>query len=115
MVLNKGYRIRLGSSTEPANNGRLHVDFAHARDDQFEWECKQRQIQREQRHRERVIRENIREETSPGPSHFTESEANSVLDKLKGAFYYAIIILIHNCIVKYAFRISSRTQAKIHS
>lgn len=80
-----GYRIRLGSSTESSNTGRLHVDFAHARDDQFEWECKQRQMQREQRHRERLLRDNLCRETSPsGPSHFTESEANSVLEKMKG-------------------------------
>lgn len=62
----------------------MHVDFAHARDDQYEWECKQRQIQREQRHRERLMRDNDRDVSPSAPSHFTESEANSVLEKLKG-------------------------------
>lgn len=82
-----GYRIRLGSSCESPNTGRLHVDFAHARDDQFEWECKQRQIQREQRHRERIKRE-----TSPScPNHFTESEANNILEKLKGMITVNVI------------------------
>lgn len=61
------------------------MDFAHARDDQFEWECKQRQMQREQRHKERLLRENCREISPSGPSHFTESEANSVLEKMKGS------------------------------
>ena len=79
-----GYRIRLGSSSDVPNTGRLHVDFAHARDDQYEWECKQRQIQREQRHRERLMRDNNRDVSPSAPSHYTESEANSVLEKLKG-------------------------------
>ncbi|KRT83282.1 RNA binding protein, partial [Oryctes borbonicus] len=46
-----GYRIRIGSNSDPPNTGRLHVDYAQARDDQYEWECRQRQLQREQRHR----------------------------------------------------------------
>lgn len=52
-----GYRIRIGSSSDATNCGRLHVDYAQARDDQYEFECKQRQLQREQRHRERVERD----------------------------------------------------------
>lgn len=27
-----GYRIRIGSSTDPANSGRLHVDYAQVKD-----------------------------------------------------------------------------------
>uniref|UniRef100_A0A670JZW1 RRM domain-containing protein n=1 Tax=Podarcis muralis TaxID=64176 RepID=A0A670JZW1_PODMU len=42
-----GYRIRLGSSTDKKDTGRLHVDFAQARDDFYEWECKQRMLARE--------------------------------------------------------------------
>lgn len=82
-----GYRIRLGSSSDTPNTGRLHVDFANARDDQYEWECKQRQAQREQRHRERILRDNCREVSPSNPNHYTESEANSVLEKLKGSNY----------------------------
>lgn len=52
-----GYRIRIGNSSDASNCGRLHVDYAQARDDQYEFECKQRQLQREQRHRERVERD----------------------------------------------------------
>ncbi|NXI23941.1 ENOX2 protein, partial [Sterrhoptilus dennistouni] len=33
-----GYRIRLGSSTDKKDTGRLHVDFAQARDDLYEWD-----------------------------------------------------------------------------
>uniref|UniRef100_A0A452ULY4 Ecto-NOX disulfide-thiol exchanger 1 n=1 Tax=Ursus maritimus TaxID=29073 RepID=A0A452ULY4_URSMA len=44
-----GYRMRLGSSTDKKDSGRLHVDFAQARDDFYEWECKQRMRAREER------------------------------------------------------------------
>lgn len=30
-----GYRMRINNSTEAANTGRLHVDYAQARDDQL--------------------------------------------------------------------------------
>lgn len=49
--------MRIDNKTDPPNTGRLHVDFAQARDDQYEWECKQRQLQREARHRDRVEKE----------------------------------------------------------
>jgi len=32
------YRVRIGSNTDAANLGRLHVDYAQARDDLYE--CK---------------------------------------------------------------------------
>ncbi|KAF3843778.1 hypothetical protein F7725_002627 [Dissostichus mawsoni] len=44
------YRMRIGSSTEKKDSGRIHVDFAQARDDLYEWECQQRLLAREQRH-----------------------------------------------------------------
>ncbi|RXM97549.1 Ecto-NOX disulfide-thiol exchanger 1 [Acipenser ruthenus] len=46
-----GYRMRIGSSTDKKDSGRLHVDFAQARDDFYEWECMQRLLAREERHR----------------------------------------------------------------
>ncbi|EFN61407.1 Ecto-NOX disulfide-thiol exchanger 2 [Camponotus floridanus] len=79
-----GYRVRIGSSGEPANTGRLHVDFAQARDDQYEWECRQRQLQREQRHRERVEKERQRPPSSPPPVvHYTDHEASNICEKIK--------------------------------
>ena len=33
-----GYRVRIGSNSDAANIGRLHVDYAQARDDLYEWE-----------------------------------------------------------------------------
>lgn len=75
-----GYRIKINNSTEAAFNGRLHVDFAQARDDQFEWECKQRQLQREQRHKEQ---DRFRSVSPPPVAHYSEHEAILAADLLK--------------------------------
>lgn len=90
-----GYRIRILNS-EPTNCGRLHVDFAQARDDQYEWECKQRQLQREQRHRERMERDRMRSVSPPPVVHYTEHEASTLSDKLKNddTFMKAVQTLI---------------------
>lgn len=77
-----GYRVRLGQQADAASCGRLHVDYAQARDDQYDWECKQRQLQREQRHRERVERDRLRL-SPPLVVHYTDHEAGSVCEKLK--------------------------------
>ncbi|XP_031621671.1 ecto-NOX disulfide-thiol exchanger 2 [Contarinia nasturtii] len=76
-----GYRIRINNLTDSPNCGRLHVDFAQARDDQYEFECKQRQWQREQRHRERLERD--RSKLSPPIVYFSEHEAAAIAEKLK--------------------------------
>ncbi|XP_073968679.1 ecto-NOX disulfide-thiol exchanger 1 isoform X2 [Rhodnius prolixus] len=78
-----GYRMRIDNKTDPPNTGRLHVDFAQARDDQYEWECKQRQLQREARHRDRVEKERLRVPSPPPVPHYTEHEASSVCEKIK--------------------------------
>ncbi|CAG9860601.1 unnamed protein product [Phyllotreta striolata] len=78
-----GYRVRIGSNSEPANTGRLHVDYAQARDDQYEWECRQRQLQREQRHRERMEEERLRPPSPPPVVHYTDHEAVAVAEKIK--------------------------------
>lgn len=77
-----GYRIRINNQSDSPNCGRLHVDFAQARDDQYEFECKQRQWQREQRHRERIERDRLRP-LSPPIVYFSEHEASSVAERLK--------------------------------
>lgn len=78
-----GYRIRINNLKDSANCNRLHVDYAQARDDQYEWECKQRQLQREQRHRERIERDRLRPLSPPQVVHFTDHEAATVSEKLK--------------------------------
>lgn len=76
-----GYRIKINNSSEPSQNGRLHVDYAQARDDQFEWECKQRQLQREQRHKEQESR--YRSVSPPPVVHYSDHEAIIAADFLK--------------------------------
>ncbi|GAB0086924.1 Ecto-NOX disulfide-thiol exchanger [Sergentomyia squamirostris] len=78
-----GYRIRIGGQTDAAHCGRLHVDYAQARDDQYEWECRQRQLQREQRHRERLERDRMRPLSPPPIVHYTDHEASAVAERLK--------------------------------
>ena len=45
-----GWRMRVANSVDSAATGRIHVDYAAARDDQYEFECKQREVEREKRH-----------------------------------------------------------------
>ena len=54
-----------------------------ARDDQYEWECRQRQLQREQRHRERMEEERLRPPSPPPVLHYTDHEASAVAEKIK--------------------------------
>uniref|UniRef100_A0A182K719 RRM domain-containing protein n=1 Tax=Anopheles christyi TaxID=43041 RepID=A0A182K719_9DIPT len=88
-----GYRVKIGSNftyggggteaKDPPIFGVLHVDYAQARDDQYEYECKQRKLQREKRHRERLEDDRFRS-LSPQPVvHYTEHEAGSVAERLK--------------------------------
>ncbi|XP_059607391.1 ecto-NOX disulfide-thiol exchanger 2 [Phlebotomus argentipes] len=78
-----GYRLRITGQTDLAHSGRLHVDYAQARDDQYEWECRQRQLQREQRHRERLERDRLRPLSPPPIVHYTEHEAAAIAERLK--------------------------------
>lgn len=91
-----GYRVRIGSNTDPPNTGRLHVDYAQARDDQYEWECRQRQLQREQRHRERMEEERLRPPSPPPVVHYTDHEASAVSEKIKqdDTFTKAVLVVI---------------------
>uniref|UniRef100_A0A8C6UYB8 Ecto-NOX disulfide-thiol exchanger 1 n=1 Tax=Neogobius melanostomus TaxID=47308 RepID=A0A8C6UYB8_9GOBI len=78
-----GYRMRIGSSTDKKDSGKIHVDFAQARDDLYEWECKQRLFAREQRHRVRVHEELLRPPSPPPIVHYTEHEAALLAETLK--------------------------------
>ncbi|XP_071452186.1 ecto-NOX disulfide-thiol exchanger 2 [Hetaerina americana] len=90
-----GYRIRMnnagpevsnvnavGAASSPAT-GRLHVDYAQARDDLYEWECRQRQVQREARHRQRLEQERLRPPSPPPVVHYTDHEAQAVAERIK--------------------------------
>ncbi|GCB74724.1 hypothetical protein scyTo_0003815 [Scyliorhinus torazame] len=78
-----GYRIRIGSSTDKKDSGRLHVDFAQARDDLYDWECTQRMMAREERHRRRVAEERFRLPSPPPIVHYSEHESAMLSEKLK--------------------------------
>ncbi|KAM4559327.1 ecto-NOX disulfide-thiol exchanger 1 isoform 2-T2 [Odontesthes bonariensis] len=78
-----GYRMRLGSSTDKKDSGRIHVDFAQARDDLYEWECKQRLLAREERHRRKVNEDRLRPPSPPPIVHYSEHEAALLADRLK--------------------------------
>ncbi|KAK2834250.1 hypothetical protein Q7C36_014951 [Tachysurus vachellii] len=78
-----GYRIRLGSSTDKKDTGRLHVDYAQARDDLYEWECRQRMLAREERHRRRIEEDRLRPPSPPPIVHYTEHECSQLGEKIK--------------------------------
>uniref|UniRef100_A0A3Q3BC06 Ecto-NOX disulfide-thiol exchanger 1 n=1 Tax=Kryptolebias marmoratus TaxID=37003 RepID=A0A3Q3BC06_KRYMA len=78
-----GYRMRIGSSTDKKDSGRIHVDFAQARDDLYEWECKQRLLAREERHRRKIHEDRLRPASPPPIVHYTEHEAALLAERLK--------------------------------
>lgn len=83
-VLLSGYRMRIGSSTDKKDSGRIHVDFAQARDDLYEWECKQRLLAREERHRRQVHEEQLLPPSPPPVAHFSEHEGAMLAERLRG-------------------------------
>ncbi|KAL6117529.1 enox2 [Pungitius sinensis] len=91
-----GYRIRLGSSTDKKDTGRLHVDFAQARDDLYEWECRQRMFAREERHRRKIEEDLLRPPSPPPIVHYSEHECSQLGDKIKddGKFPEAVRVLL---------------------
>ncbi|KAL0973605.1 hypothetical protein UPYG_G00207040 [Umbra pygmaea] len=91
-----GYRIRLGSSTDKKDTGRLHVDFAQARDDLYEWECHQRMLAREERHRRRMEEDRLRPPSPPPIVHYSEHECSQLGEKIKdeAAFAEAVRVLL---------------------
>uniref|UniRef100_A0A4W5S157 Ecto-NOX disulfide-thiol exchanger 1 n=1 Tax=Hucho hucho TaxID=62062 RepID=A0A4W5S157_9TELE len=78
-----GYRMRIGSSTDKKDSGRMHVDFAQARDDLYEWECQQRLLAREERHRRKIHEDFFRPPSPPPIMHFSDHEAGLLAERLK--------------------------------
>ncbi len=79
-----GYRMKIDDKDDKPNTGRIHVDYAQARDDLYEWECKQRALARELRHRSRIEEERLRPPSPPPIIHFSDHEASLLMEKLKG-------------------------------
>jgi len=90
-----GYRLKINDLEDSPNTGRLHIDYAQARDDQYDWECKQRAVQREMRHRERLEYDRFCP-PSPPTAHFSDHEASQLVESLKcdQSFLKAVQILI---------------------
>jgi len=78
-----GWRMRIDNCSDGPNTGRLHVDFAQARDDLYEWECKQRASEREARHRTRIIEDMNRTPSPPPVVHFSDHEAHTVTEEIR--------------------------------
>lgn len=78
--------MKIEDKEDKPNTGRIHVDFAQARDDQFEFECKQRALYREMRHFQRLEEDRLRPPSPPPVVHYSEHEALSLLEKFKSRF-----------------------------
>jgi len=78
-----GYRMRIGNNTDAPNTGRLHVDYALARQDQYEYECKQRALLREARHRDKMEKDKTRPLSPPPVPHYTDHEAGNISETIK--------------------------------
>lgn len=77
-----GYRIRIGASTDKKDSGKIHVDFAEARDDLHDWECQQRLLAREERHCR--LPQGAPPPSPPPVAHYSEHEAALLADRLRG-------------------------------
>lgn len=75
--------MKIGEKNDKPNTGRLHCDYATARDDQYEWECMQRTMEREQRHHHRMLLDMNRPPSPPRVAPYSEVEASSVTEMLK--------------------------------
>lgn len=77
--------MRIGEGVDSADTGRLHVDYATARDDQYEYECQQRRLAREMRHQQTVQEAMMRPPSPPKVVvvHFSEHEASQLTEQLK--------------------------------
>ncbi|XP_050422070.1 ecto-NOX disulfide-thiol exchanger 1 isoform X2 [Adelges cooleyi] len=88
-----GYRLVM-KGQELVSASRLHVDYAQARDDQYEWEMKKRHLMREERRQQQT-----RSNPPPSPPlipHFTEAKALSISEEIKAdtAFLNAVQVVI---------------------
>lgn len=90
------YRIKIADKEDAINTGRLHIDYAQARDDLYDWQCKQRALQRELRHKERLEQDQLCP-PSPPQNDFNEQEAFQLIDKLKSeqTFLKTVQVLIN--------------------
>ena len=80
--------MKIDDKDDKPNTGRLHVDYAMARDDQFEYECKMRAQMRDLRHRQRLEEERLRPPSPPPVTHYSDFESAALTEKLRSKSYY---------------------------
>lgn len=85
--------MKVDNKDDKQNTGRLHVDFAMARDDQYEYECKQRSLLRDMRHRQRLEEERLRPPSPPPVIQYVDYEAVNLTEKLKCKHKYQHYLL----------------------
>ena len=117
-LVDTGYRMKIGDSDDKANTGRLHVDYAQARDDLYEWECNQRLLARENRHNRQVEDDLLHPPSPPPITHFSDYEASVLLENLKGQ-YFALLtpnvaVFAHNlCLGQQSHRPAREPQRSV--
>ncbi|XP_057707594.1 ecto-NOX disulfide-thiol exchanger 1-like [Corythoichthys intestinalis] len=76
-----GYRLQVGSGADKKDWSKIHVDFAQARDDEYEWECKRRLLEAEKGHG--------RPDAAPLPvPRFSERELAVLAEGLKDRHHF---------------------------
>ena len=80
--------MKIDDKDDKPNTGRLHVDYAMARDDQFEYECKMRAQMRDLRHRQRLEEERLRPPSPPPVTHYSDFESAALTEKLRSKCYF---------------------------
>ena len=90
--------MKICNKDDKPNTGRLHVDYANARDDQYEYECEQRLLAREmrhfqlQQHQQNAHLERLQPSSPPALSPFTIYDGNALLEAIKSMLYFFIYI-----------------------
>lgn len=82
--------MKIGDKDDKPNTGRIHCDYATARDDMHEWESMQRAIAREQRHQQRILEDMNRPPSPPQIVGYSENEAGKVTEMLKCEFDFQL-------------------------
>ena len=75
--------MKIDNKDDKPNTGRIHVDYANARNDQHEFECEQRALAREMRHQQQIHDERLRVPSPPPVTPFTVYDGNALLDVIK--------------------------------
>ena len=75
--------MKIENKDDKQNTGRIHVDYANARNDQHEYECEQRAVAREMRHQKQIQEQQMRPPSPPRVAPFTIYDGNALLDVIK--------------------------------